>query len=634
MGPAGALVREGEKHEQGVFSQPGGSRTSFRQPMQRIRMVLEAPAVANFDALDAWLESALEIDLEPCICFVPKSGQTAQAVPAIDLAWRCLLVARSLLQAAGVPVFDPGAILEIEQDRRNLSQWVVVAGLAHIDEIPEACYTLAVEAAIKTVQHVPGASDRQHSSDQLFGEIENQALRPLRSMVVAGKSTIPMLRTAYRMEIPFIHIGAGVYQLGWGSKARRLDRSSTEGDALLGAKLAQHKVWSAGLLRMAGLPAPEHGVAVAETDAIHLARKLGWPVVVKPADLDRGEGVATGIQDNATLLAAFKAAWESSKIKQVIVEREVPGVCHRLLVASGRVLYAVKRLPKAVKGNGKQTVAELIRAANQAERIKATWLRLEPFPDDALTVETLRRAGFSLASVPGAGEEVPLRPFETTRWGGGDEDLTASLHPDNRALALRAAALFDLQVAGIDVISPDITKPWHANGAVVNEVNFAPTLGDGPVSKNYLPEFFSDFMNGDGRIPVEVFVGIDRAMTAAKARQQERAQNGIRCFLTSRNLTLDAYGAEILFTFNSLFKRCRALLMNRQVEELVLVVQTDELLHTGLPVDRFTRITPAGNELTSWKNTEQILSQRAIDGLLNLLENFVPSPKSATSSES
>jgi cyanophycin synthetase len=201
-------------------------------------------------------------------------------------------------------------------------------------------------------------------------------------------------------------------------------------------------------------------------------------------------------------------------------------------------------------------------------------------------------------------------------------------------LALRAAALFDLQVAGIDVISPDITKPWHANGAVVNEVNFAPTLGDGPVSKNYLPEFFSDFMNGDGRIPVEVFVGIDRAMTAAKARQQERAQNGIRCFLTSRNLTLDAYGAEILFTFNSLFKRCRALLMNRQVEELVLVVQTDELLHTGLPVDRFTRVTPADNELTSWKNTGQILPQSAIDGLLNLLENFVPSPKSATSSES
>lgn len=598
-------------------------RPFFRQPMKRVRMVLDDPAAADIEALDAWLESALKIDLEPCVCFIPKPGKTAPAIPVIEFARRCLLVARSLLQTAGAPVFDPGAILEMDQDRQEPSQWVLVAGLAHIDEIPDACYTLAVEAAIKIIRKGPVAAGNLRKMDRLYGEMVNQTLRPMRSMVVAGKSTIPMLREAYRRDIPFVHIGAGVYQLGWGGKARRIDRSSTEADTLLGAKLAQHKVWSASMLRSAGLPAPEHGVADSENEAIHLAHRLGWPVVVKPADLDRGEGVATGIRDDAALLAAFKAARKSSKIKKVIVERQVPGVCHRLLVAHGRVLCAVKRLPKAVTGDGRQTVAALIQAANQAEQAHAPWLRSEPFPDDALAVESMLLAGFSPASVPDAGRQVPLRPIESSRWGGEDEDLTACLHPDNRALALRAAALFDLHVAGIDLISPDISRPWHANGAVVNEVNFAPVLGDGHISSAYIPEFFSDLMEGDGRIPVDVFVGADRAMTAAKARRQEQAQRGMRCFLTSRSLTLDASGAELLFTFHSLFKRCRALLMNRQVDALVLVVQTDELLYTGLPVDRFTGVIATDDMLISWKDPAQGLPQGRIDNLLHLLEDCV-----------
>ena len=568
-------------------------------------MVLECPEIESFTALDAWLKSALGIDHEPCICLIPRNAMNSQAGRTADLAWRCLLATRSLLNASGIPVFDPGAVVRMEPNPQMPSQWLVTAGLAHIDEIVETCYTLALQSAVSMVRFRLQAADVPPDSKQLFSEVEKQAILPIKRMVISGKSTIPLLRAAYDLDIPFLHLGAGVYQLGWGSRARRIDRSTTESDALLGAKLAQSKVWSARLLRAAGLPSPTHGVAVSEKEALDLAHLLGWPVVVKPADADRGEGVATGIDCDDALTAAFQAAMQTSKIQQVLVERQVSGVCHRILVANDRVLYAAKLLPTQVVGDGRQTLMQLILSANRIRQIKAPWLRSEPFPHDALAEKTMRHSGFIFETVPEAGVTIPLRPVQSTRWGGEDEDVTSCMHPGNHAIALRAAALFNLNVAGIDIISPDLSKPWYENGAVINEINFAPTLGDGPVSSKYIPVFFQDFIDGDGRIPIEVFIGGDEAMAAAKRRQSERMQTGIRCFLTGQTLTMDGTGSEFPLTFQSLFQRCRALLMNRHVEALVVVVQTDEWLYTGLPVDRFECVITSSQSLTSWKFPDQ-----------------------------
>jgi len=605
-----------------------GDQTLLRQPIQSVRMVLERPSAAHFDALDDWLKTALDIDPAPFVCYIPRTAMTQETFPVMETARRCLLAARALLQAAGVPCFDPCVVFGMIKDERRPFHWIVKAGLARIDGIPDVCYTLAVEAAIEIVRNSLTRAELLAHGESRWSEAE-KALRQLKSMVISGKSTIPLLRCAHQLDIPFLHLGGGVYQLGWGAKSRRLDRSITEAESLLGAKLAQHKVWSAGLLRAAGLPAPEHGIVVSEREAVGMARRFGWPVIVKPVDLDRGEGVTVGVRDDTALLAAFTNALQSSKIKQVVIEREVPGICHRLLVANGRLLYAAKRLPKSVMGDGQRTVAELIESANQDRLKKAPWMRSEPFPDDDMAVRSMEVAGFNLSSIPSEGKTVPLRPFETTRWGGQDEDVTGSLHPDNRQLALRAAALFDLHVAGIDIMSADIAKPWHENGAIINEVNFSPTLGDGPVSAKYITSFMQEFIDGDGRIPIEVFVGAVSAMDGPIARKRELTNQGIRCFLAGYERTFDDSGAEILFTFRSLFQRCRALLMNPRMEALILVAENDEFLYTGLPVDCITRLILSEHPLTDWKNPKETISPDRFNRLKKLLENFVRLPKTA-----
>jgi len=594
------------------------------QPLQQFRIKVGCPVSADLDSIDDWLKSTLAIEIEPCRCSVTleQMEQSSNAL-MLGLVWRILLLIRALLQAVRVPAFDPGRVLGIEQDRQNPSDWTATVGVAKIDHIPRQCYTVTIDEAIKTVLWTVGKPRIPENIENLHNMIERQVIRPLRNMVAAGKSTIPVLRAAHEQDIPFMHLGAGVYQLGWGSKSRRMDRSSTESDSAIGSRLVQNKVLSANLMRMAGLPAPEHGVAATKEDALRMAANhLGWPVVVKPVDRDRGEGVTTDIVDETQLFDAFKKAGGMSKSRHVLVERQVAGVCHRLFIANGQLLYAVKRLPKSVKGDGRQTVAGLIREANQIERNKPPWLRTEPFPGDALAIEAMKDAGFSLDSVPPEDALVPLRKIESTRWGGFDEEVTGRIHPDNLDVALRAASLFGLNVAGIDIITPDIGIPWHANGAIINEINYAPLFGGGEISRSHIPVFLEKFLEGDGRIPIEVFVGGVRAMNMAMKRQRELLGQGIRCALTSHTTTWAISDETTHFPLPGLFRRCRALLMNGQVEAVVLVIQTDEFLRTGLPIDRIDQITTSAGALTVWNRPNEKLSQNRYKSLLALLRSL------------
>ena len=143
------------------------------------------------------------------------------------------------------------------------------------------------------------------------------------------------------------------------------------------------------------------------------------------------------------------------------------------------------------------------------------------------------------------------------------------VHPENLYVSLQAAKLFGLHVAGIDIISPDITKPWYANGAIINEVNFAPLFGGAEISRSYIPAFFAEFIYGDGKIPIEVF---DTEETAL-AFQKEQAAKGNRCYMTTASRTIDELGKKIVMPLKDLRQRIRALIMRSDVDSIAIIGQ-------------------------------------------------------------
>lgn len=567
-----------------------GYRYGLSQPTQVLTLSLQLPPAQKGAAqrIDDWLRHALDMELEADPMPVTAPGvQLAQG--AGQLAWRTLLLAGELLRILRVPAFDPGCILSLQAERGKPGAWRLTAAVPLIELLPRAVYQPAFSIATRVVPWMLQTPRTPSSTQALYGQLTQKLLDPLKDGIPAGKSTIPILQAAHAQRVPFRHLGGGIYQLGWGCNARRIDRGAVDLDSSIGASLSHDKFKAAWVLRAAGLPAPQHRMVGSEDAALEAARALGWPLVVKPVDRDRGEGVTVNIVDEAGLRAACREALSLSR--RILVERQAAGVCHRLHVAAGALLAVSKRLPKSVKGDGRHTVAELIRQANEEEARKPPWNRLKPFPDDALAQASLAAAGLSLQSIPEEGRWAPLRPIQSVAWGGVVEDFLETIHPDNVELALRATAVLGLSSAGVDVISTDIRRPWHENGAIVNEVNFAPQTTPSRENRRMLPAFLERYCPAGGRIPVEAVLGGAGALQAAKARQQALLAQGLRCHLVSHDAVLSPDGSQVALAGSGLFDHCEAMLMRADVAALVVAVQTDEWLDTGLPFDRLDRVT-------------------------------------------
>ncbi|MEN9280842.1 MAG: cyanophycin synthetase, partial [Gloeomargarita sp. DG02_3_bins_56] len=88
----------------------------------------------------------------------------------------------------------------------------------------------------------------------------------------------------------------------------------------------------------------------------------------------------------------------------------------------------------------------------------------------------LKQQGYSLDTVLRPGEVCYLKNTANLSTGGMAIDCTDTIHPENRWLCERAARWVGLDIAGIDLITPDITQPLRQVDGVVVEVNAAPGL--------------------------------------------------------------------------------------------------------------------------------------------------------------
>jgi D-alanine-D-alanine ligase-like ATP-grasp enzyme len=580
-----------------------------RQLRLYIDVAFLLPVNASLTCLDSWLTGVLEI---------PPPAPRESVAEA--WTWRALLLAREWLQIGQVPVFDQPAIDRLSPGPKP-ANWTARVVLALIETLPQSLYIHVLDAAFGLCAWAAEHPETPENREKFFTVIETFVKDRLRRIAVSGKSTLPVLRAAHARGIPFIHLGGGVYQLGWGNRARRIDRSTSARDSAIGGKLSGNKALTAALLRSGGLPAPVHEAAATADDALAAARRLGWPVVVKPLALDRGEGVTTDVADEATLGQAFEAAAANPRGGPVLIERQVPGICHRLFIAGGALLYAVKRWPMSVRGDGVQTVAQLVEGEIAAQARRPPWKRSEIRRLDELSFHAMVAAGFCPASVPERGVLVPLRSIESTAWGGVDEDVSARVHQENIKIALQAARLLSLDVAGVDLISTDIAAPWYENDAIINEVNFSPLLGDGDISARYVPAFLERLMTGNGRIPVEVFVGGEAAWRAAAQRWRILREAGVAACLTNAGQSFSPSGDEWIMKFDSLCQRVRAMLLCPLTGGIVLAVQTDEFLSTGLPFDTVDALTWIDNYLTSFRKPGPLPAGREA-ALARLLEEW------------
>ncbi|MGI6698620.1 MAG: cyanophycin synthetase [Clostridia bacterium] len=291
-----------------------------------------------------------------------------------------------------------------------------------------------------------------------------------------GPSTLAIVEEAKLRGIPYMRIGSGsIIQLGYGRYQKRIEATITENTSCISVDISCDKVITKELLSEAGIPVPEGGVAYCEESALALAHDLGYPVVVKPHNGNQGRGVTLNISSDEELLKAYELA--SAISHRVIVERQVKGSNFRVLVVGGSVAAVSERFPAAVEGDGIHTVKELIDIENSNPlRGDGHEMPLTKIKVDSHALLALKRQGISLDYIPAKGERVPVRENCNISTGGTAVDRTDKIHPQVSMMAVRAAGIIGLDVAGVDITTTDISKPLMSTGGAIIEVNAAPGI--------------------------------------------------------------------------------------------------------------------------------------------------------------
>jgi cyanophycin synthetase len=245
---------------------------------------------------------------------------------------------------------------------------------------------------------------------------------------------------------------------------------------VIAAEITSDKQRTKRVLARVGLDVPEGDTARNLEGALEIADEIGFPVLLKPLDANNGRGISGRIDD----LDGVRQAWSAAVAEHpvVLVERFASGNDHRVVVVAGRVVAVAERIPAHVRGDGVRTIRALAEEVNQdPNRSKSNpSASLSLLPLDGRTADFLRRSGRTLDSIPARGEVVTLRSTANISTGGTAVDRTDEIHPENRALCELAAGAVALDVAGIDVLTPDIAVPFRENGAVVIEVNASPGI--------------------------------------------------------------------------------------------------------------------------------------------------------------
>lgn len=401
-------------------------------------------------------------------------------------------------------------------------------------------------------------------------------------------STAVIRLEAGKRGIPCQTLGRQHLLLGEGRLQHNIYASMTDSTSMAAQKICADKRQTNRRLSDLRLPTPRQLKVGTLDSAVEAANKIGFPLVIKPVRGKKGRGISVGLDQREEIGPAFELAHKSGA--DVLIEKFVPGLDYRLLVIGGRFVAAVHRRPPCIIGDGQSTVAALIDAEN--ENPYRDGFRGFRVTGDEEVMRHLSLAGLTLEDVPQQGLVIRLRTAANVSTGGLPIDVTDQVHPENREMAERASLGVGLDVAGVDFISPDISRPYHEVGGAIVEVNARPGLDihTWPVagkSRNVAGDLLEQMFPGEqkGKLPVAIVCGDRGTGTIARALDKILRGAGHSVALTLRK----GYYSDGIATKWSGRQQSRAqrvLLRDPGVDMLVSTVSLRQTGESGLKLER------------------------------------------------
>ena len=517
-----------------------------------------------YERLVAWLPSLIEHRCSPGV----RGGFLQRLRTG---TWPCHIlehVTLALQDLAGVPGHGFGRARETET--RGVYK-VVVSGWQ--EEVTRAALYAGRDLVMAAIEDRP--YDLEAALDHL---------KDLTQDLCLGPSTASMVLAAEDREIPAVRLNNGnLIQFGYGKQQRRIWTAETDQTSAIAETISRDKDLTKSILESCGVPIPQGRAVDHAQDAWDAAQDLGLPVVVKPVDGNHGRGVFINLDTQQEIEAAYAVAVDEGS--GVLVERFIRGNEHRLLIVNGKLAAAAKGQAALVTGDGTHTIDELIalQINSDPRRGRGEEQPLNPVRIDSAARLELKRQGFDAESIAPLGGEVLIQ-----RNGNVAFDCTDEVHPEVAAIAATAAKAVGLDVAGIDLVTEDISRPLSETGGAIVEVNAGPGLLMHLKPAEGLPrnvgKAIVDYMfpPGDEKtFPLIGASGSSGTTLVTRLMFHLLTQNGMQTGL-SNSEGVKVNDRALTTSVSSTWSNTQRLLLNCQIEAAVVETDGMQILTEGL----------------------------------------------------
>lgn len=451
--------------------------------------------------------------------------------------------------------------------------------------VEESVGMYAAESSVRIAEALIAGTDYDVQADI-------QKMREIRERVRLGPSTGSIVDEAVARDIPWIRLGTNsLVQLGYGVNQMRFQATITCKTSNIAVDIACNKEETKRMLDMASIPVASGGICVDEEDLEAVIKKIGFPIVIKPLDGNHGKGASINVKNLEDAKAGLAHAKNYSR--RVIVEKFITGFDFRVLVIDNKLVAAALREPAHVKGDGVNSIQQLIDETNKDPRRGYGHENvLTEITVDRDTTDLLTKLGYNLDTVPAKDEIVYLKSTANLSTGGTSVDVTDLMHPENIFLCERISRVIGLDVCGIDIMAQNLTQPLKENGGCILEVNAAPGFRMHLAPSEGLPRNVAapviDMLYPPGkpsRIPIIAVTGTNGKTTTTRLMAHIVKNNGFRVgFTTSDGIYVQNHMMEKGDTTGPI--SAEYILKDPTVEFAVLETARGGILRSGLGFSR------------------------------------------------
>lgn len=231
------------------------------------------------------------------------------------------------------------------------------------------------------------------------------------------------------------------------------------------------------LLKENNLPYSEGQSFTKARNGLQFAKKIGFPLVVKPTSGSLSKHTFCNLQSEKDLFQAIKNTQVLSR--NYIVEKFIAGNVYRITLVNHHLVACCLREPANIVGDGLQTIRELIEAKNEHPWRGYAYEKNFTLHRIVLTDQTrefLDRQNLTIDVVPASGQKVYLHSKVILAAGADIHDRTDVIHPENKLLFQKVSKLCGALLVGLDFIGQDISLPYYEQECAILEANSMPNI--------------------------------------------------------------------------------------------------------------------------------------------------------------